>query len=119
MLPKVGKPQRQLKDEKSNGPITLPEDYLSDGLNCGSLVEFKEHNDIIRGVIRWMGYTGDPQKIIAGIEVVMLPAHFHYVTYDHIWSKILQELTKSPARNTRTTLKSKLRAMPNSKRVLH
>ena len=23
--------------------------------------------------------------------------HFHDVTYDHIWSKILQELTKSPA----------------------
>ena len=32
----------------------------------------------------------------------MLPAHFHDVTYDHNWSKILQELTKSPTQNTRT-----------------
>ena len=50
---------------------------------------------------------------------VMLPAHFHDVTYNHIWLKILQELTKNPARNTRATLKSKLRSMPNLTRVLH
>ena len=37
---------------------------------------------------------------------LLLPAHFHDVTYDHIWSKILQELTKSPARNTRAILKT-------------
>ena len=49
----------------------------------------------------------------------MLPAHFHDVTYDHILSKILQELTNSRARNTRAILKSKLRAMPNQTRVLH
>ena len=29
----------------------------------------------------------------------MFPDHSQDVTYDHIWSKILQELTKSPARN--------------------
>ena len=69
-LPKPDKRTKQLKDEKSNEPITLPREHLSDGLNCGSLVEFKEHNDIIRGVIKWMGHTGDPQKIIAGVEVV-------------------------------------------------
>ena len=34
-------------------------------------------------------------------QQIMLPAHFHDVTYDHIWSKILQELTKNPAQNTR------------------
>ena len=45
----------------------------------------------------------------------MLPAHFHDVNYDHIWSKMLQELTKSPARNTRAILKSRLRAMSNAK----
>ena len=33
---------------------------------------------------------------------LMLPAHFHDVTYNQIWSKILQELIKNPARNTRT-----------------
>ena len=49
----------------------------------------------------------------------MLPAHFHDVTYDHIWSKLLQELTKSPARHTRAILKSKLRAMPNQTRALN
>ena len=41
---------------------------------------------------------------------LMLPAHLHDVTYDHFWTKILQELTKSPTRNTRAifeTLKSK------------
>ena len=32
---------------------------------------------------------------------VMLPAHFDDVTYDQILSKILQELMKSPAKNTR------------------
>ena len=32
---------------------------------------------------------------------VMLPAHFHDVTYDHFGKKRLQELAKSPARNTR------------------
>ena len=30
---------------------------------------------------------------------VRLPAHFHDVTCDHIWSKILQGLTKSPVRS--------------------
>ena len=43
------------------------------------------------------------------------PAHFHDVTYDHIFSKILQELKKSPARNTRAILNSKLRATLNQK----
>ena len=32
---------------------------------------------------------------------LMLPAHFHDVAYDQIWSTILQEHTKSPAPNTR------------------
>ena len=32
----------------------------------------------------------------------MLPAHFHDVTYDHFGKKVLQELRKTPARNTRT-----------------
>ena len=31
-------------------------------------------------------------------------AHFHDVTYNQIGSKMLQELTKSPARNTRAIL---------------
>ena len=31
---------------------------------------------------------------------VMLPAHFHDVNYDHIWSETLQELTKSPEQST-------------------
>ena len=44
---------------------------------------------------------------------VMLPAHFDDVTYDHICSKTLQELTKSPVRKTRAILKSNLRAKPN------
>ena len=30
----------------------------------------------------------------------MLPADFYDVTYDQIWSKILQEIIKSKARNT-------------------
>ena len=33
--------------------------------------------------------------------LVLLPAHCHDVVYDQIWSKILQELTKSPARSAR------------------
>ena len=49
----------------------------------------------------------------------MLPANFHDATYDHIWSKIMQELKKRSARNTRAILKSKLRAMANQIRVLH
>ena len=48
------------------------------------------------------------------VHFLMLPAHF-LVTHDHIWSKILQELKKSPTRNTRAVLKSKLRAMPKTK----
>ena len=39
----------------------------------------------------------------------MPPAHFHDINYDHIWSKILQELTKSPAKNIRAVLKSKIK----------
>ena len=35
---------------------------------------------------------------------LMLPDHFHDVTYDHIWPKILQELPKTPARNTKNIL---------------
>ena len=27
---------------------------------------------------------------------LMLPAHFHDVTYDHIWSKIMHEITQIP-----------------------
>ena len=32
----------------------------------------------------------------------MLPAHFYDVTYDHMWPKILQEITKSSTQNTKT-----------------
>ena len=80
-LPKPDIRHKQLKDEKSNEPITLPREHLSDGLNCGSLVEFIEHNDIIRGVIRWMGHIGDPQKTIAGIEVVRIHVILLLVDY--------------------------------------
>ena len=39
---------------------------------------------------------------------IMLPVHFHDVTYDHIWSKILQELKISPARKTRASITLKV-----------
>ena len=70
--PKVDKSQKQLKDEKSKEPISLPREYFTDDLNYDSLVEFKENNDIIRGMIRWMGHTGDPKKVIVGVEVVRI-----------------------------------------------
>ena len=70
--PKFDTRQKQLKNENNKVPISLPREYFADGLNYDSLVEFKENNDTIRGVIRWMGHTGDPQKIIAGVEVVRI-----------------------------------------------
>ena len=55
--------------------------------------------------------------------IFKLPADFHDVIYDHIWSKILQKLTKSPTRNTRTIFEHwRARATSNvelNTRVLH
>ena len=52
----------------------------------------------------------------------MLLAHFHDVTYDHIWLKNTAGAHKEPSKIYKSnlrTLKSKLRAMPNQTRVLH
>ena len=37
--------------------------------------------------------SGRHDKKLLQQKSLMLPAHFHDVTYDHIWSKVLQELT--------------------------
>ena len=60
-----------MREVKGKLPFTLPKDTLREGLTYDSLVEFKENHQVIRGVIRWMGHTGDHQKIIVGIETVL------------------------------------------------
>ena len=53
---------------------------------------------------------------------LMLPTHFHDVTYDHIWSKILkglQRVQQEIQEQSSNTEESELRAMPSKTRVLH
>ena len=47
----------------------------------------------------------DNPKMFPVNAYLMLPAHFHNDSKDHIWSKTLQELKARPARNARAILK--------------
>ena len=52
-------------------PITLTKQEVVGDINYGSFVKYLNSNkEVIRGVVRWLGHTGDPQKIVAGIEMV-------------------------------------------------
>ena len=78
-----------------------------------SLTNNKNNVKYLRGKVSVNNFkTKTPQTC-----KLMLPAHFHDVTYDHIWSKVLYEITMIPTQNTRTNndriLKSKQRAMTN------
>ena len=52
-------------------PVTLsPQEVLGE-IKYGSYVEFIDKNkELVRGVVKWLGHIGDPQKIIVGIEMV-------------------------------------------------
>ena len=51
-------------------PTTVDPKSVGSAFDIGSTVEAMHSGEKVYGVVRWMGYFTDPQKIIFGIESV-------------------------------------------------